>query len=310
MRPNRRADEIVRVAHVGHPVPHGLVDGVLQGGTAAFDGNDLRTKLLHPEDIQALAIAVHGAHVDGEIQVEQSADAGAGHAVLPGARLRDDALLPQTLRQKGLAHGVVDLVRARVRELLPLEPDPRTAAFLRQALGQVQRRRAADELPAVEVNLLLEGRVLHGLLVRRLELHVGAQEGLGDVASAKVAKVGVAVGRKGLRVGFAERAALAGDVLLAALLDSRLQRRAELFQVGRVLSQALVQGHRVDDRTADHHAIGDLRHFGDLLGGLDAKANRQRLVGELADAPDEGLQVLCGRASTSGDAGDADAVQE
>lgn len=119
--------------------------------------------------------------------------------MLARARLGDDALLAQPLGQQCLPHRVVDLVRARVRQLLavyrrirrkwhpsdrpltkhkhtstlryalkhsPLEPDLRPADLLRQALGEVHGRRAPNVLLAEEGHLLLEGRVLERRVVR------------------------------------------------------------------------------------------------------------------------------------------------
>ena len=65
--------------------------------------------------------------------------------MLAGAGLGDDPLLAHPLGEQRLADGVVDLVRAGVGEVLALEvdapPDP-----LGEALGEVERRRAADEV--------------------------------------------------------------------------------------------------------------------------------------------------------------------
>ena len=47
---------------------------------------------------------------------------GAGDAVLTRAGLGHDAARTQALREQRLADGVVDLVRAGVREILALEP--------------------------------------------------------------------------------------------------------------------------------------------------------------------------------------------
>jgi hypothetical protein len=43
--------------------------------------------------------------------------------MLAGAGLGDDTLGTEALGKKRLTEGVVDLVRARVREVLALEPD-------------------------------------------------------------------------------------------------------------------------------------------------------------------------------------------
>ncbi len=51
-------------------------------------------------------------------QTNRRTDRGGGNAVLAGARLGDDAPLAQPLGEQRLPHRVVDLVRARVRQLL------------------------------------------------------------------------------------------------------------------------------------------------------------------------------------------------
>ena len=70
-----------------------------------------------------LAPDVLGAHVHDALEAEQRARRRARHAVLPRAGLGHDAALPHPFREEGLAEGVVDLVRAGVREILALERD-------------------------------------------------------------------------------------------------------------------------------------------------------------------------------------------
>ena len=89
----------------------------------------------HAEHVELLALHVRGAHVDDALEAEARAHGRGGDAVLPRARLRDDALLPHSLREEGLADGVVDLVRARVVQVLALEVDVRGAVELREALS-------------------------------------------------------------------------------------------------------------------------------------------------------------------------------
>jgi hypothetical protein len=49
--------------------------------------------------------------------------------VLPGTRFRDHPRLAHALRQQRLTQRVVDLVRARMGQVLPLQEDPhRTGA--------------------------------------------------------------------------------------------------------------------------------------------------------------------------------------
>jgi hypothetical protein len=60
------------------------------------------------------------------LQAEQCAGCCGGDTVLAGARFRDDALLAHAPREKRLAERVVDLVRASVGQVLPLQEDPRS----------------------------------------------------------------------------------------------------------------------------------------------------------------------------------------
>lgn len=85
----------------------------------------LRTQHLHAKHVQLLSLAVHGAHIDDALHAKQGANGCRRHTMLPGARLRDDAVLADALRKEGLPHGIVDLVRARVGELLAFQPDLR-----------------------------------------------------------------------------------------------------------------------------------------------------------------------------------------
>ena len=78
--------------------------------------------------------------------------------MLPGARLGDDALLAHLLGEQRLAHGVVDLVRAGVVQVLALEVDVRGAVMLGEALGEVQGVRAPDVVLQDGRELGLRGR--------------------------------------------------------------------------------------------------------------------------------------------------------
>ena len=64
MRTEGRAEQVVGVGDVGHPVAHRLVDGVLQRAGAAVDASHARAEPLHARDVRRLARHVLGAHVD------------------------------------------------------------------------------------------------------------------------------------------------------------------------------------------------------------------------------------------------------
>src|SRR5207247_3296857 len=63
-------------------------------------------------------------------------------SVLAGARLGDHALLLHARGEQGLAQHVVDLVCARMAEVLALEPDARPATVLGQARREVEDRKS------------------------------------------------------------------------------------------------------------------------------------------------------------------------
>ena len=144
MRAEHRAEQVVGVGDVGHPVAHRLVDRVLQRLRAGVDLDHFGAEQPHAEDVERLARHVVGAHVDVALEPEQRADGRGRDAVLPGAGLGDDPPLPHADREQRLAERVVDLVRAGVREVLALEHDARAAGGRGQPLRFVERRRAAD----------------------------------------------------------------------------------------------------------------------------------------------------------------------
>ncbi|KAG1084970.1 hypothetical protein G6F40_014330 [Rhizopus arrhizus] len=128
-------DDVEGVLHVGHPVAHRFVERILQGGRAGGDRHHRRAEQLHPVDVDLLPLDVGGAHVHHAFQAQPCGHRGAGHAMLAGAGLGDDALLAHPRGQQGLADGVVDLVRAGVVQVLALEQDLRATDMVAQALG-------------------------------------------------------------------------------------------------------------------------------------------------------------------------------
>lgn len=159
MRPDHGADTEMGRFDAAHPIAEGLVHGVAQGPRTAGHRPDFRPEELHAEDIGPLAADVFFAHVDDALQAKMGAGRGDGHAMLPGARLGDDPPLAHAEREQGLAKRVVDLVGPGMVKVLALQINPRSAAVLRQAVGEVQRRRPADIVLIQLVEFGLESRI-------------------------------------------------------------------------------------------------------------------------------------------------------
>lgn len=82
---------------------------------------------------------VDRTHVDFALQSEQRGRRGERHPVLPRAGFRDQRGLAHPLRQQRLTQAVVDLVRARVVEILALQVDPSSAELTCQVLREVEQ---------------------------------------------------------------------------------------------------------------------------------------------------------------------------
>jgi len=116
----------------------------------------LCTEKPHPENIERLPLHILRTHVDDALQPKTGAHGGGGDTVLTSPCLSNDALLPKSLGEQGLRHGIVDLVGTSVVKVLPLEVDERACAIgalvvLRQALRKVEG--------ALTSNIVLENTV-------------------------------------------------------------------------------------------------------------------------------------------------------
>src|SRR4051794_6881462 len=182
-RAHRRADDVVRVGDVRHPVADRLGHRLLERPRSRLHGDDARPEQLHPLHVGLLAADVLGPHVDDALDTEERAHGRRRDAVLARAGLGDDPRLAHPPGEQRLAERVVELVRARVHEVLALEPDL-AAGRLAQPLGQVQGRGPAAEVAAQHRELLGVRRVAPGGEPRRLELRERRHERLGDVLAA------------------------------------------------------------------------------------------------------------------------------
>ena len=238
MRTEDAAEQIVRVGHVGDPVAHRLVDGVFQRPASRIHLADLGAKQPHAQHVRRLPRHVFRAHVDDAFEAEQRAGRRAGDAVLSRARLRDDAPLAHPAGQQRLPQGVVDLVRARVRQVFALQEDPRAARLRRQAPRLVERRGPADVVGQQVVELGEERLVLTDAVILALELLDRRHERLGHEPAAERAVVSACVG-----IAMAEHEPFGGDVQAHLCLHTRkrVEQRAQLLGI-------LDAGRRLDAR--------------------------------------------------------------
>ena len=151
-------------------------------------GSHLGAEQAHAEHVERLALHVDLAHVHDALEAEQRGGGGGGDAVLAGAGLGDDAAAcPCAVASSAWPEHVVDLVRAGVVEVLPLEQQ-RAAELGGEPLGLVEPRRAPGVVAEQPVELGPEGRVGPRLPERLVELGAGHHQRLGDVPPAEVAE--------------------------------------------------------------------------------------------------------------------------
>ena len=184
MRSNHRADQVVARIDRRHPIAKGLADRVLERARAGRHGAHFGAEQAHTVDVHRLTLHVLFAHVDDALLVEHGAHRGRGHPVLARARLGDDAPLAHALRQQPLADRVVDLVRARVRQVFAFEPD-RTCADPRGEPRRLMERRGTPDVRLEQAAKLgLECLVSHGGTKAGLQLLEGGHDRLGYVLPA------------------------------------------------------------------------------------------------------------------------------
>ena len=107
--------------------------------------------------------------------------------MLTSTRLGDEARLAHPAREQRLPEDVVDLVRARVVQVLALQQQPDAEAGP-EVLALGERRRAACVIAQQVVELGAERRVGPRIAERGLELLARGDESLGDEAPAELAE--------------------------------------------------------------------------------------------------------------------------
>ena len=184
MRAEHRAQQIVRGAHIGHPIAHGFVDRVLQRAAAGIHADHFRAQQAHARHVQPLPLHVFRAHVDHALHAEARRHGRRGHAVLPRAGLGDDAALAHALREQRLAQAVVDLVRAGVQQVFALDVNARAAEVFAEAAGELQRRGAARESSQQFIQFAREAGIRARGGIGALELLERRDQRFGNVAPA------------------------------------------------------------------------------------------------------------------------------
>ena len=163
-------------------MPQRFVRRVLERPGAGRDRNDLRAHQLHAVYVEPLAPHVFFAHVNHTVETESRADGCRGHAVLACAGLGDDAALVHALRQQHLPQRVVDLVRARVVQVLALEQH-RDSDLRGQARHRGDGRRTTHVILEQIVELAPELRIVAGCVIHGRQLLERVHQRLGDVAA-------------------------------------------------------------------------------------------------------------------------------
>jgi hypothetical protein len=143
VRSQSRPEQVMRRVHMAYPVPHGFADGVFERAASVIHADNGGPEQSHAEDIEALPAHVFLPHVDDALKSEQRANGRGCDPVLPGARLRDNAPLPHAARHQSLPQAVVDLVRAGMQQIFPLQVNAGSAQNLREPPREVQRCRPA-----------------------------------------------------------------------------------------------------------------------------------------------------------------------
>ena len=195
MRAHDRADRVVRLGRRAHPVAHRLVGGVAEGPRTAGHGDDRRAHRPHIKNVELLTPDVLLPHVDGALQARQRARRRRGDPVLAGAGLGDHPGLAHPVRQEDLADPIVDLMGAGMVEVLPLQVNLGPADQLREPPRMIERRRPADIIRQVIVQLLPEARILFDPFIRLGEPIEGIDQGLRDEPTAEGAEASQGVGQ-------------------------------------------------------------------------------------------------------------------
>ena len=193
--PHSAAQEVMRGLHVGHPVPYGLVDRVLEGPAPRLHLADLGPQQPHPEHVERLAHDVVGAHVDHAREPHHGAYRGRGDAMLSSACLGYDALLAHAFGQQRLAQSIVDLVGAGMGQVLPLQVYLGPAGLPCEIGGVVKCCGPPGVGGIQSLQLTLEPRVPLEATVGAFQLFQSGHQGLGHEPATERPEMASLVGQ-------------------------------------------------------------------------------------------------------------------
>ena len=194
MRPNHRAEQIISIQRVRDPVAQRLIDRSAQRAIATLDRHDACSEQPHTPHVGRLTLHVDGTHVHGARQPETRARRSGCDPVLPGASLGDDASGSQASRKQRLADGVVDFVRAGVRQIFPLQPDI-DAPDRRKTGGKGERGRPAHPPGELGAEFRLQVPRVEVLTHSALEPLECRNECLRHIAAAERTETATVIGK-------------------------------------------------------------------------------------------------------------------
>ena len=149
----------------------------------------LSVQQLHAEHVEALALAVLGAHVNLSLQPQRCTRYRGCYSVLPRSGFGDNAGFAHPLRQQRLPQRVVDFVCSAVGEVFAFEVDFGAAEPAGEVFGEVKRGWPAHEFGEVIVELLLEAGVFARLLISLFQLLDRGHEHFGHESVRRTCRI-------------------------------------------------------------------------------------------------------------------------
>ena len=185
----------MRGIDVRHPVAHGFADCILQSPRLPLaTPTTQRAQKAHAKDVQLLAAHVLFAHIDDALESKKRADCGGRNAVLTRSGFGDDPLLTHPASEQPLPQAVIDFVRARVEQILPLQINSRATQRFAQPPGMIERRGTPRVILQQIGQFGLKRRIAAGRVISALQFLERRHQRFGNEASAVRTKVSRRIG--------------------------------------------------------------------------------------------------------------------